>query len=275
MTQTNGSTSRGRMIAGTLLGLAVLTAASAAPVAAHHAPSATAGASVDGSATALTAWRDGWGVKVRVTVKDTAADGDCAYAVVTVAVDTAPDPDVRFENCQGSGNTLVWEHRIAAGSTGTGIPAVKLMACRNRNNLPDPCREVTVTLPQMTAHGSAERIRLMENIQSVSLPRFFQLRQQGVAPYDWSDDGCSLPAGLMPVWSERFAAACVRHDWGYRNYGKGTFQPTDARRKQVDDVFYRDMIAICDYRGYANCVDAALAFYAGVRNFGSVHFYGY
>jgi hypothetical protein len=276
MRQSRISVARRRAFGFALLSSLIAGAVMAAPAEASHAPGVSAWAKVTGSYATLTAYRDGWGALLRVTVKDTAADGDCAYAIVTLAVSTYPDSSYRYDNCRGNGVTLLWDwHRLAAGRAGTGIPQVKLKACRNRSFLPDPCYEYTMTLPQMTAHATAARIALMNDIQALSLARFSRLKAQHPAPYDWSDDGCSIPSGIPggSTWGARFLVACQRHDWGYRNFGKKFFQPTDARRQQIDTVFYNDMIAICHAHSWTGCGTVALLFRAAVRNFGGRAFF--
>lgn len=214
-----------------------------------------------------------------VRVKDTAADGDCAYGVITLVVNEGDDPWARFNNCNGNGVTLQWQpFRLAGPSLGSGIPSIKIKACRNRNNLPDPCAESHYVLPQMSSHTVSNRpnlIALMENIQSVSLARFLQVKSDAPAPYDWSDNGCSFPSWFpnRDTWNTRFLSACKRHDWGYRNFGKKFFQPTDARRAQVDAVFLRDMRAICDAHDWTGCDTTANTAWSGVRLGGGRSFY--
>jgi hypothetical protein len=41
------------------------------------------------------------------------------------------------------------------------------------------------------------------------------------APFNWSDDGCSGPFLIRPVYRSLFNRPCQLHDFGYRNYGGG------------------------------------------------------
>ena len=68
-----------------------------------------------------------------------------------------------------------------------------------------------------------------------------------------------------------FAAnPCKRHDFGYRNYGKGLqLQRDEDTRKWIDTIFFGDMMDQCgkaEYfpiRGY--CHTQAVAAYGAVR----------
>lgn len=86
---------------------------------------------------------------------------------------------------------------------------------------------------------------------------------------DFSTDGCSAPVVGSTGISFDFTDACLRHDFGYRNYkALGRF---NAEKERVDRRFYEDMVAHCRTRSVllrGACMDWARRFYAGVRVFG-------
>ncbi|WP_226347137.1 phospholipase A2 [Agilicoccus flavus] len=63
----------------------------------------------------------------------------------------------------------------------------------------------------------------------------------------WSHNGCSSPWFTKPAtwaYDAWFNDACIRHDFGYRNYGPRSYlrlAPTETYREKIDDLFYRDM----------------------------------
>ncbi|MFJ9099165.1 phospholipase [Streptomyces sp. LUP47B] len=85
--------------------------------------------------------------------------------------------------------------------------------------------------------------------------------------FDWSTDSCTTspdnPFGFP------FANACVRHDFGYRNYtSAGTF---DAAKARLDDAFYADLKRVCaTYSGVkkTSCDATAWTYYQAVDKLG-------
>ncbi|QXE36689.1 phospholipase [Streptomyces sp. GMY02] len=85
--------------------------------------------------------------------------------------------------------------------------------------------------------------------------------------FDWSTDYCSSspdnPFGFP------FQNACVRHDFGYRNYkAAGTFSANKAR---IDSAFYADLKRVCaKYSGATkvSCDALAWTYYHAVDIFG-------
>ncbi len=79
-----------------------------------------------------------------------------------------------------------------------------------------------------------------------------------------------------------FEPACVRHDWGYRNFGRRQFDPTDDRREQVDRRLLRDMGRLCAIEfdrprqaaRLGGCLGAATAVFLIVRELGAPSFFG-
>jgi hypothetical protein len=86
---------------------------------------------------------------------------------------------------------------------------------------------------------------------------------------DWSTDECSAPAIGSSGASFDFTDACLRHDFGYRNYRRlGRFE---ERKALVDRRFLADMRAHCDIRTpdeVDRCRAWARAFYLAVHHLG-------
>jgi hypothetical protein len=86
---------------------------------------------------------------------------------------------------------------------------------------------------------------------------------------DYTTDACSTPLIGSSGLSWNFLEACVRHDFGYRNYKRlGLF---DDSRGAVDRVFLDDMRDHCASRSLPlrpACLQRAAQFYAAVRAFG-------
>lgn len=108
---------------------------------------------------------------------------------------------------------------------------------------------------------------------------------------DWSSDGCSggfwvwvTIDGEFPGarWEDVFRNDCIRHDFGYRNFGKGrldglAYASTPQQRKVVDSRLYAEATGRCGTfpsKVHDHCLEAAAAMYAGVRLGGSDAFYG-
>lgn len=88
----------------------------------------------------------------------------------------------------------------------------------------------------------------------------------------WAGDACSLPAlDTGPYWN--FWDACGTHDYGYDliRYGHRTSHVL-VSKGDVDDLFFVDMSAHCERRGFftkEQCRAVAAAYYFAVRNNGS------
>lgn len=86
---------------------------------------------------------------------------------------------------------------------------------------------------------------------------------------DYSTDACSTPLIGSSGLSWNFLEACVRHDFGYRNYQRlGLF---GENRGAVDRVFLDDMREHCASRSLPlrpTCYQRAAQFYGAVRAFG-------
>ena len=84
---------------------------------------------------------------------------------------------------------------------------------------------------------------------------------------DWTTDGCSAPVVGGTGRSFDFRHACIRHDFGYRNYKRlGVFDT--ATRLALDERFRTDMDESCASRRRTykvRCVAWAELYYAAVR----------
>lgn len=98
----------------------------------------------------------------------------------------------------------------------------------------------------------------------------------GPPPFIWSGDGCSVyPIFGTGVWQYEatFNDACLRHDFGYRNYGKALRLGRDRATKDwIDAIFLRDMQDECGSN--AACRQEAQLFYEGVQQGGDDAFFG-
>ncbi|MFF3723459.1 phospholipase [Streptomyces erythrochromogenes] len=85
--------------------------------------------------------------------------------------------------------------------------------------------------------------------------------------FDWSTDQCTTspdnPFGFP------FAAACARHDFGYRNHRAAGLFP--AAKARLDEAFHADMKRVCArYSGSRkrSCDGTAWTYYQAVRLLG-------
>lgn len=98
-----------------------------------------------------------------------------------------------------------------------------------------------------TAAPLVEANRLMH----LPLVEFLDVKADEPDPFDWSDDGCS-----GPTWGDvegTFGKACLRHDFGYRNYGKYKqglrLMRTLTIKNMIDGILRDDAHQICDEKG--------------------------
>jgi Prokaryotic phospholipase A2/Bacterial TSP3 repeat len=242
------------------------------------------------------AQRDRWGVLTSMTLTDTnAADGDCVYVEVKVQVTggvQSPDADVRYPDvCDGGTTTIdprVQPQIVFGQSLGHAITHVEFKLCEGRF-LKDPCRQTgRMVLPQYPPGATPEELARVAELMLMPLDEFLAIKAIGPSPYNWSDDGCSMKQiphlpGPADFFNALFRTACLRHDFGYRQYGgsdvtNGRWMlATDAMRRFVDDNFYVDMIATCNSPVgivVPQCEEAAAAYQAGVKLFAGSSFYG-
>ncbi|SNV17731.1 Prokaryotic phospholipase A2 [Dermatophilus congolensis] len=134
-----------------------------------------------------------------------------------------------------------------------------------------------------TLEGKGAR-KYLENQANVwmfqpPLSEFISFREKELSnpknkAFVWTTDGCSVPLGMGKSWSKKFYNPCVRHDFGYRNFGpKGPLNLGASNfkksRKKIDAQFLKDMDSVT--KGFAGRA-ATRAFYGAVRAGGKSHF---
>ncbi|MBA2241000.1 MAG: hypothetical protein H0W09_07145 [Solirubrobacterales bacterium] len=117
------------------------------------------------------------------------------------------------------------------------------------------------------------RLEVFTELRAAPLERFIAIRESGErdARLDWSTDGCSAPIIGGEGWSFDFGAACLRHDFGYRNANLlGSF---DELRAEIDERFLDDMLDHCRARSLlerGSCNTWAYRVWGAVRLAGGV-----
>lgn len=228
--------------------------------------------------------RIGWTTRVTAWVWDTRADGDCVSADVTLVVDGWDDPHREdfAKNCLGSASgQYVGETDGFRSGGGTGYHSVRVKVCQEDWGSDTCTSPATYSVyPVKAAHP--EYYTNASTILNESMTSFKNHKAAGYGPYNWSDDGCSAPWFVSVLlgrdWNSEFSWACKRHDFGYRNFGKGLeIRPTDTQRATVDSRLLSDMKAWCNAHESWNpdCYSAAGKYYAAVRLQGGPHFYTY
>lgn len=130
--------------------------------------------------------------------------------------------------------------------------------------------------PPASARAPASRrppepVDLVEALMSRDLEDFLAYRASATRDPrpDYSTDECSAPVVGSTGSTFDFTQACLRHDFGYRNYGR--LGLLDAHRRSVDERFLADMQEHCltrDPEELIRCFGWARTFYRGVRAFG-------
>lgn len=87
---------------------------------------------------------------------------------------------------------------------------------------------------------------------------------------NWTTDGCSAPVVGESGRSFNFRNACVRHDFGYRNYKAHDIFTAESRMR-LDERFRQDLHTLCapKVRTFkVRCAAWAEIFFAAVRTAG-------
>ena len=130
--------------------------------------------------------------------------------------------------------------------------------------------------------GIRNQLTRANAIMASPLPTFLALHARGAGAFDWETNGrCDAPDWSVEVFGRAdrpfgfdFLDACLRHDFGYANFGKDSWLKLDAssrRRLAIDDVFLTDMQRLCALQtvpGSARaglCRTTARLYYEGVR----------
>lgn len=96
--------------------------------------------------------------------------------------------------------------------------------------------------------------------------------------FRWTNNECNFPA-KNTIAGYDFTDACVRHDFGYRNYrdlhGEKAFRSDPNGKARVDEIFLQDMNNVCHQQArqptiqmpfdFTACKGAAETFYKGVK----------
>lgn len=132
------------------------------------------------------------------------------------------------------------------------------------------CR-AEATAPAAPGAGPPSEPELVDRYLDAGLDDFLAYRASPDrdSRLDWSTNLCSAPLVGSTGASFDFTEACLRHDFGYRNYRwVGLFED---RKSLVDDRFLADMRAHCATRAPGErdrCRAWAQAFYLAVHHLG-------
>jgi hypothetical protein len=249
----------------------------------------------DGVSVSYSTSRFGWGVHASIRLRDTANDHEAVYLKVEADVVDSfplPNPVGIVWNRQGAGTETPVINIVLRAGVGSAIHGVRFTVCTNDGLLDDyadPADDCTATgwkaLPAQRPHN-AEHRATAQTWMTGSMARFQQQKAQASGPYDWDDDGCSVPyvpsaVANSPAIFASFRNACERHDFGYRNYGRYLnsenepglqLGPSDATKAWIDHIFLADMRAVCGIE--ATCLTLARLYYEAVRLKAGSAFYG-
>ena len=123
----------------------------------------------------------------------------------------------------------------------------------------------------------AQPVALVDRYLAADLDEFLAYRASPDRDprLDWSTDYCSAPLVGSSGASFDFTQACLRHDFGYRNYDRlGLFA---GRKNHVDDRFLADMRDHCAERPESErdrCLAWARVFYEAVHRLGFLSGHG-
>ena len=151
---------------------------------------------------------------------------------------------------------------VSVGTAGTAAAAAPERPVAA--GTPSPAQMQVGELAKPTVREEADRIMNRTYRQFAVAPH--------TAPFNWTNDGCSVPTGYAP-YSKVFRPACVLHDFGYRNYGAKhelKLDPTLRTKNWIDGRFRTEMRRICDDRyrtplAHLTCTNAAQAYYLAVQ----------
>lgn len=102
------------------------------------------------------------------------------------------------------------------------------------NQAGDSFEAYSATVPSLKA--------MADMYMNGSMESFLAARNVASTPFDWSSDGCTV------IPEAPFHNGCLRHDFGYHNYGgKGALKlsPREETRRWVNSVLVDDMLDVC------------------------------
>lgn len=178
-------------------------------------------------------------------------------------------------------------HRTALALVASATALIGLLVLPTATAAPSPS---TVEHSTTSARGAADakdklRARADRLFLKTSLSDFNRIAAKkskpaadAKDPLDWSNNGCSSVTDLDP-YKAIFRRACIRHDFGYRNFGNGlALRSYEEAKAAIDKQFLKDMNTICNGRLYdTNCRSASGVYYGLLRKAGSksyTAFYG-
>jgi hypothetical protein len=132
-------------------------------------------------------------------------------------------------------------------------------------------------LAEAAPEQPAQPVALVDRYLAANLEEFLAYRASPDRDprLDWSTDYCSAPLVGSSGASFDFTQACLRHDFGYRNYDRlGLFA---GRKEYVDDRFLADMRDHCAERPEEDrdrCLAWARVFYEAVHRLGFLSGHG-
>jgi len=215
--------------------------------AAYLGPDVCVSSEVRGAVGEVCARRRAFGAEWVLQVSSNEFEGP-VEATINLEVADGRDPSASLRNDAGAGTRSDRSGTFSPRS-GRAIGDIAITTCIDVSFGPDDCETNSATLPQLVSRASAaQAARLEQLVFDEPLEAFMAIREaeprEGVdADFDWRSDGCSA-GPLAPVVNARLRAACVRHDFGYRNYGQLLFGPTDSMRRRVDEQLEIDAIAL-------------------------------
>jgi len=136
---------------------------------------------------------------------------------------------------------------------------------------------IGVTQTSASAYTRTQLVTRATTLQfSTSLATFLRVRSShsGIDnSFNWATNGCSASwNGMSAPYSSFFYRSCVRHDFGYRNFGHGlALGANDATKLKIDNRLLSDMYGQCSAAGKgATCKSVAYSYYEAIRRAGSV-----
>lgn len=228
-------------------------------------------AEVSGGSAEVCAHRERFGASWTLEVRDTADDGRPVRATVGLVVEEGLDQSAALQNDLGLGRAAVSSGTFSP-RVGSAIGDVSVETCVIVRFGRDRCQTRSVALPQLASRASpAQLTRLEKLLFELPIDRFMAVWQQehrsGVdADFDWSADGCSA-GPFADLVDDRLEAACIRHDFAYRNLGRRFFDPTDEARRRVDEQLGTDATVLGQARVAAGLTET-------LQRFGAPGFYG-
>lgn len=147
--------------------------------------------------------------------------------------------------------------------------ACALMAATTMSQAAPAHASTTYTRAQLTSRATTLQF-------STSLAKFISIRAKhsGIdTRFTWATNGCSASwKGMSAPYSSFFYRSCVRHDFGYRNFGHGlALGANDATKLKIDQRLLSDMYGQCSAAGRGSaCRGVAYTYYKAIRVAGSV-----